>query len=157
MGKNTLKRSIIVGIVFLFLSTTCLAVLASEEKPDLIIVDIVTKPVYPEEDKYLCRVKNVGNGTVTADEFIDVHITVKRLFLGIFPFRTVRSYQVGGNYGNGLSPGETIDILFAYESDLPVYGIYRYDCVVNPDHSIDESNYGNNVFSKTYNAFFGYG
>jgi len=30
MGKNTLKRSLIVGIIFLFLSTTCNSVLASE-------------------------------------------------------------------------------------------------------------------------------
>ena len=30
MGKNPLKRSLIVGIVFLFLSTTCIPVLASE-------------------------------------------------------------------------------------------------------------------------------
>ncbi|MBE3137811.1 MAG: hypothetical protein IMZ43_10550 [Thermoplasmata archaeon] len=154
MGKNTLKRSLIVGIVFLFLSTTCIPVLASEGKPDLIIEDIVTEPVLPEEDKYLCRVKNIGTETVM--ETIDVDVTVKRLFLGIFPIRTVRFYHVGGNYGNGLYPGETIDILIAYESYLPVYGIYRYNCVVNPDHHIDESEYGNNVFSKTYNAFFGY-
>jgi hypothetical protein len=31
MGKNPLKRSLIVGIVFLFLSTTCLPVLAYKE------------------------------------------------------------------------------------------------------------------------------
>jgi len=157
MGKNILKRGFIIGVVCMFLSTICLPVLANEEKPDLIIEDIITKPDNPIEDIYYCRVKNVGNGTVTADEFIDVHITVKRLFLGIFPFRTVRSYQVGGQGSNGLPPGGTRDILFSYESDLPVYGIYRYTCLVNPHLSIDESNYGNNVFSKTYNAFFGYG
>ena len=130
-------------------------VVGSEEKPDLIIEDIVTKPDNPFEDKYLCRVKNVGNETT--NDIIMVEVTVKRLFLGIFPLRTVRFYRVGSHPENGLPPGEVIDILIAYESYLPVYGIYRYNCVVNPDHSIEESDYDNNLFSKTYNAFFGYG
>ena len=155
MGKYPLKRSLIVGIVFLFLSTTCLPVLASEGKPDLIIEDIVTKPYNPFVDKYSCKVKNVGNETT--NDWIMVTVTVKRLFLGIFPLRTVRFYRVGTLPSNGLPPGGVIDILFAYESNLPVYGIYRYSCVVNPDHSIEESDYDNNLFSKTYNAFFGYG
>jgi O-antigen/teichoic acid export membrane protein len=40
MGKYPLKRSLIVGIIFLFLSTTCIPVLASEGKPDLIVVSM---------------------------------------------------------------------------------------------------------------------
>jgi len=155
MDRNPrIKKGLGVTVVLLFLSTTCIPVLASEGKPDLIIEDIITKPDNPLEDKFFCRVKNVGNATIM--EIIDVDVIVKRLFLGIFPIRTVRSYHVGGNNGDGLSPGETRDFLFAYGSYLPIRGIYRYNCVVNPDHSIDESNYNNNFFSKTYNAFFGY-
>jgi len=149
------KKIFIGGILSLLVLSSMPIVVGSEGKPDLIIEDIVTKPDNPIEDKYLCRVKNIGNGTT--DDWIMVTVTVKRLFLGIFPLRTVHFYRVGSLPGNGLPPGGVIDILFAYEGDLPVFGIYRYSCVVNPDHSIEESDYDNNLFSKTYNAFFGYG
>ena len=135
-------------------STTCIPVVAREGTPDLIIDDIISKPYNPYEDEYLCRVTNSGNGTT--DTIIMVEVTVKRLFLGIFPLRTVRFYRVGSHPENGLPPGESLNVLFAYESYLPVFGVYRYTCVVNPDLSIEESDYGNNVFSKTYTAFFGY-
>jgi len=62
IGKNPLKRSLIVGIVFLFLSTTCIPVFASEGKPEITRLDTVLEieDVRAGIGKITAEIKNVG-------------------------------------------------------------------------------------------------
>ncbi len=149
MGKNTLKRSIIVGIIMLFLSTACLPVLASEEKPDLIIEDIVIGPGDSAYEQELsCRVKNIGNTSTPSDKFIDITVTVRWKTFGLLPLIPVRKFT-GSIGGSSLASGDTIDIGFAGTDRLPLFWFYQFSCIVNPESTIDELNYSNNVHSET--------
>ncbi len=167
MNKKILIGSIIAVAILLLPSAVAMPELSSTSidktelqntgssgKPDLIIEGIATKPENWYEDEYLCRIKNIGNETTY--DFIDLEVTIKRLFLGKFPIKTVRFYRSSGKISSGVSPGETYDLFFAYESNLPIFGFYRFDCVVNPQHTIDESDYNNNFYSKTYFVIFRY-
>lgn len=136
MGKNPLKRSLIVGIVFLFLSTACLPVLANEEKPDLIIEDIVIGPGdTPYEQELSCRVKNIGNASTPSDKFIDITVTVRWKTFGLLPLIPIREFT-GSIGGSSLAPGETIDIGFAGTDRLPMFGFYQFSCTVNPEPAL---------------------
>jgi hypothetical protein len=149
MGKNPLKRSLIVGITFLFLSTTCLPVLASEGKPDLIIEDLLIFPGhYPFEEEFRCQVKNIGNVSTPYDKDLDISITVRWKTFGLLPIIPVREF-IGGTGGISLAPGETIKIPFATTYSMPVFGFYTFYCKVNPDYIIDESNIRNNLYTET--------
>ena len=95
MGKNILKRSLLVGIVFLFLSTTCIPVLANEGKPNSIIGDINGEHEYPDFPKN--KMFMVGHFT-TADEqeskgiFRDLYITCESGDISVF----VAKWSKGG-------------------------------------------------------------
>ena len=148
MGKNTLKRSIIIGIIFLFLSTMGLPVLASEEKPDLIIEDLLILPGHqPGEEEFRCRVKNVGDASTPSDKFIDITVTLRWKTFGLLPLIPVRKFTASA--ANSLAPGETNNIPFAYSDSMPIFGFYEFYCTVNPNATIDESNYQNNLKTET--------
>jgi hypothetical protein len=148
MGKNTLKRSLIVGIVFLFLSTACLPVLANEEKPDLIIEDLLILPgSHPREENFICLVKNVGNISTPSNKALDITVTVRWKTLGILPLFPIQKFTAGVT--GSLAPGETVNIAFATTYRMPYFGFYSFYCRVNPEYIIDESTIRNNVYSET--------
>jgi len=116
MGKNPLKRSLIVGIILLFLSTVCLPVLASEGKPDLIIEDMVIYSAHnPLEENFNCLVKNIGNTSTPYYKSIDIAVTLRWKILNILPFIKIRGFT-GGSTSSGLEPGESNAITFAGKS-----------------------------------------
>jgi len=155
MGKNPLKRSLIVGIVFLFLSTTCLPVLASEGKPDLIVEQIGFVPYGDSglEDVAYMVIKNIGNAK--SKEEISYKYTFTKMLFGIIPIRIVQTHTDSMIYEGGLGPQETCSGALIYENELPKFGIYKFSCTVNPDLTNEESNYDNNVLSQKFIAFLG--
>jgi hypothetical protein len=149
MGKNPLKRSLIIGIVFLFLSTTCIPVLASEGKPDLIVSGIYYGTIGDVQDVHVVggMIKNIGDANAIGN--IDVSYTIRRLPSLI----SVRSGTIHG-YG-GIVPGTEIDFTIGDTHGLPKFGFFRVTCEVNPGRTINESNYDNNKGSQNFLVLFG--
>jgi hypothetical protein len=136
MGKNTLKRSLIVGIVFLFLSTTCIPVLAGEGLPDLSIERFDFVPVGdPQINTYATvKVKNIGD--VGVDTY-QVSYSVRRLVL----LKTVASNIYTDI--NELDPGQSTSDSLIDTRELPKFGLFRFTCNIISDY--EESNYDNNL------------
>jgi len=159
------RKCLAVGIILLFLSTTCIPVLANEEKlasteagkPDLIIEGLGTRPanIYFLNWVY-CVVKNIGIGSVTAYDFIDVKVEIKRVFLGVFLInKTLKTFFASGLSSGGLPPNNTTGIEFTMDYHLPSWGFYRIYCWVNPDKRIEEENYDNNFYVQDVFVLFG--
>ena len=149
MGKNTLKRSLIVGIVFLFLSTACQSILASEGKPDFVIAEI--SPYchdIPVATDVACWVVDIGNATAYGS--ITIHASITWMFLGRFPIVQIRWFNYSEEYDHGFPTGVRIPFQFAPISKIPKFGSYRFDCTVNPNQTLEESNYTNNDCTVTY-------
>ena len=164
MGKNTLKRSIIVGIVMLFLSITCLPVLANEGKPDLTIEEIY---VYvspgggrglPWEREYIrCNFSNIGEGDVTEEDIIQFQIVVEKLLFNKIPIREIMNICTHGYaVHNGLEPGRTYYETLTSHYILAFPGYMKFKCRINPNSLIEEANYDNNYCEKTFFAFIGW-
>jgi hypothetical protein len=150
-----LMKGFAVGIILLFLSTTCIPVLASDGKPDLIIEDLGTRPTNtPPHNWVYCVIKNIGSGT--AYDFIDVKVEIKRVLFGLFLInKTIFNSFANVRTPDGYSPGETVDIKFAIDYQLPSWGFFRIYCWVNPDKRIDEENYDNNFYVQDVFVLFG--
>lgn len=119
-----------------------------EEKPDLIIENIIVEEYghhVPSYQRLCCRVKNIGDASVEEIIFVSVQVY---LCLFWFPIRSIGTYEGSINPITGLEPGETIDIEFAYYYDFPIFGFFQFNAKVNPDETIDESNYQNNAYSE---------
>ena len=155
MGKNTLKRSLIVGIVFLFLSTTCIPVLASEGKPDLIVENITIEPgsmIFTEV--CYCTIKNIGDAPT--GDVIEVKLIVKRKPFGIFPPLFTVYTGSGEHYiGGPLNPGVSTQLTLVDCELLPTFGFFQFKCIVNPGLKIEESDYDNNDHSQNFFTAFG--
>ena len=152
------RKCLAVGIILLFLSTTCIPVLASDGKPDLIIEGLGTRPTNtPPHNWVYCVVKNIGSGT--AYDFIDVKVEIKRVLFGVFLInKTLRSYFANGWSSGGLPPNNATGIEFAMDYELPSWGffrIYRIYCWVNPDKRIEETDYNNNFYTEDVFVLFG--
>ena len=152
MGK-TLKRSLIFGIIMLFLSTVCLPVLASEEKPDLIVEQIGIAWDSQFNDLVYATIRNIGNKT-TSDE-ISLRYTIIRMLFGVLPIRIVRTDKISCSYEGGLNPGDFLCFTLSMQNDLPKFGIFRVSATVNPDLTNEESNYDNNDLSQKFIALLG--
>jgi len=148
----------------MFLSTTCIPVLANEEKlasteagkPDLIIEGLGTRPanIYFLNWVY-CVVKNIGSGTAYDD--IEVKVEIKRVIFGVFLInKTLRSFYASGWSSSGLPPNNTTSLEFAMDDQLPQgwFRIYRIYCQVNPDKRIEETDYNNNFYTKDVLVLF---
>ncbi len=152
MGK-TLKRSLIVGIIFLFISTTCIPVLASEEKPDLIVEQIGRAWDNQFNDLVYATIRNIG--TEKAEGDIYVKYTVIRLLFGVIPIKVAQTGTKSVYRDGGLKPGDFLGFTLSMERDLPKFGIFRVSATVNPGEIIEESNYDNNDLSQKFIAFLG--
>jgi len=139
----------------LFLSTTCIPVLASDGKPDLIIEGLGTTPTNtPPHNWVYCVVRNIGSGTAYDD--IEVKVEIKRVIFGMFLInKTLRSFFASGWSSSGLPPNNTTGLEFAIDYELPSWGFYRIYCWVNPDKRIEEENYDNNFYVQDVLVLFG--
>ena len=143
MGKNPLKRSLIVGIIFLFLSTTCIPVLASEEKPDLIVSDI--HPKWGDGPMVLGITSEIGNiENVTVNGTLHIHFIARRMVFGILPIpiKWIEEELEVKDFHSGIGVSTTYSPVFP--------GIYKFSCTINPHKTIEEINYNNNYFEKKY-------
>ena len=160
VGK-TLRRSLIVGIIMLFLSSMCLPVLATEELPDLAIEEIY---VYvspgggrgpPWEREYIrCNFSNIGDEIVNEEDIIQFHIVVEKLLFNKIPIREIMNVVTHGYaIHNGLEPGRTVHETLTSHYILALPGYMKFKCTINPNNLIEESKYDNNYCERT---FFGY-
>jgi hypothetical protein len=149
MGKNILKRSLIVGIIMLFLSTACLPVLASEDLPDLIVqsVNIVPAGDSGMDFEAIAEIKNVGDADAIGS--VQIYNSFNRLFL----LKTVFSKY--SSVGIHLAPNETIIVKLTGMQVLPHFGFFIFNCQVNTGKLIEESNYKNNRLDKVCMAVVG--
>lgn len=153
MGKNTLKRSLIVGIVFLFLSTTSIPVLASEGKPDFVIENIFLWPDnQPPTYHFECSVRNIGNASELRNDF-ELYVRIKFLLFGKIPLFTIDSDTHSAHMEGIILPNRTITFGVASCDKLPIFGSYRFSLVFNPNFKVEESNYDNNKYSEDWKVF----
>jgi len=150
------RKCLAVGIILLFLSTTCIPVLASDEKPDLIIIGLGT--IQADDfihNKVYCVVKNIGSEN--ANNFIDVKVHIKRVIFGVFLInKTLDSFFANRWDSGGLPPNSTTGVNFTMDYQLPQgwFRIYRIYCQVNPDKRIEETDYNNNFYTKDVLVLF---
>ncbi len=148
-----LKKSIVVGIICLLILTSIPTVLSNEDKPDLIIEDIVKKPSdIPILYWVYCTVRNIGDAK--AEGFIDIEVDMIWMLFGKIPLVVVKSFSGSAYLEGGVQPGEAIDIFFAEIESFPYFGTYKLSSVVNPDGEIPEKIYNNNWYDK--NCFIYY-
>ena len=124
------------------------AVESNPGKPDLIIENIIIEEYghhVPPNQMLCCRVKNIGDAAV--EEKICVSIQVYRCLFR-FPIRFIGTYEGSSNPLTPLNSGETIDIEFAYDYNIPGFGFFQFKAEVNPDEIIDESNFQNNDYTE---------
>ena len=151
MSMNTLKRNLIIGIIFLFLSAACLPVLASEGKPDLIIEDMGFAPHNGIKKVFYTTIKNIGDAKAYG---IQVQYTFIRMLFGIIPIKNV--FAGVAYHTQVVSPQNTTDFFLISTLALPKIGFFEIDCTVNPEKIIEESNYDNNNLTMNYIALFGF-
>ncbi|HVQ00640.1 MAG TPA: CARDB domain-containing protein [Candidatus Thermoplasmatota archaeon] len=153
MGKNILKRSLIVGIVLLIFSMVCFPVLAQEGKPDLIATNIFQSTYYDDFRIYhsvTVEVQNIGNATANGSK-LQFHVAIQRLLLGIFPLKSI-FIEKSSPIQFDMPPGFQFDFPIDYTPTLfgIPFGFYKLNCTVNPNKTIEESNYTNNFIEKRF-------
>jgi hypothetical protein len=144
------RKGLAVGIILLFLSTTCIPVLASEGKPDLIVSFMGFVPfgeAEPGPEGFAAAITNIGDADIQGT------LTLKYTFTRLV-FGTITNTDTVWMSG-GLKPGEEAGWDLIYEKELPKFGFFKISCTVNPGWTIEESNYDNNDLSQKYVAFLG--
>ena len=126
---------------------------SNEELPDLVIEQFVVShhgdyPHYPGSIEAV--IKNVGNVSTEFTEFSVWYWIGRLISLG----------QVGPSGTNGLMyttlrPGDWAGVPLISERDTPKFGIFIIKAVVNPERTIQESNYDNNKYWHLAKVFFG--
>jgi hypothetical protein len=163
MIKNNLNKSIIVGIVFLFLSFVILPVIAQEKPvyeakpvndglPDWTIDDIYIgmsgHDPGPDYQTLFCQFRNSGDAPVPE---IYYRVVVKHMRFGIIPISTITTQSYNGYFVPPLPPGKTFTGGLPTDNHgYPLFGFVRFEVTVNPDHTMAESNYGNNRYNETF-------
>jgi hypothetical protein len=148
MDKKPLIVVSLCAVVLLVLGSSN-TVLANEEKPDLIIEDLLIFPGHtPDEEEFRCQVKNIGSASTPYDKDLDISVTIRWKIIGLLPLIQVRKFTAGTG-GFSLEPGVTIKIPFATTYRMPLFGFYTFYCRVNPEYIIDESNIRNNLYTET--------
>jgi len=152
MVIHMIRKCLAIGIILLFLATTCIPVLASEGKPDFIIDDIFLWPSdIPNKYHFEYRLKNIGDAPIYNFRHTAT-IQIRWMIFGKIPLITVYSNNIDGGIG-ALLPGDSINIGFVSCDTLPKFGSYRFSLTVNPNKIIDESDYDNNKYSEDWKVF----
>jgi len=154
MENPRIKKGLGVIILLLFLSTTCLPIVnASEGKPDLIIDDIFLWPSsFPDEYHFECSIRNIGDSPIWKDEF-EIHVKIYWMLFGRIPLLPIFSHTTSVIVDGFLFGELKYNITFASCDSLPKFGSYRFYLTVNPNETIDESNYDNNKYSEDWKVF----
>ena len=74
MGKNTLKRGLIIGIICMFFLTTCIPVLANEEKPDLVLISFANATHHASQE-LMTNDALINKSTINNEDLPDLIIT----------------------------------------------------------------------------------
>ncbi|MCU0849730.1 MAG: hypothetical protein MUC80_00455 [Candidatus Thermoplasmatota archaeon] len=128
--------------------------LSNDDKPDLVIEDIFLWSSN-EPDKYVFKysLRNIGTIPIYSFELVINH-KIQWLLFGRIPLFTIDAHTQTGNLGS-LLPGETFNHTFISCDSLPKFGSYRFTLTVNPNKTIDESDYSNNKYSEDWTTFLG--
>lgn len=120
-------------------------------KPDLAMDSIGFVPIGDAQVDWVvdCSIINIGNGTAYGD--INLAYTIRRLF-SFIPVQSDTLYSSQ----SGLPPGQWTDFALSSNKVLPKFGFFRVTCEVNPDRTINESNYDNNKGAQNFLVLFGY-
>jgi len=126
MENPRIKKGLGVTIVLLFLLTTCIPVLASEGKPDLIVSFIGFVPYGDSGRKIVAAatIENIGDTKATGTLYLEY--TFSRLIFG-----TITNTDTVCMFG-GLEPGEFTSFEMIYQYELPKFGFFEFKCTVNP-------------------------
>ena len=147
----------IIGIVFLFLSTSYIQIVtANEEKPDLIIDDIFLYYREPTRGSFRCTIKNIGNSPIPGHTSVELDVKVYRLLFRIIPI-PIKSYISQEDIYRTLIGETTVNTTFLPGSDLPIFGFFRIVVTINPNRIIDESTFDNNMYYVDCWLFLHYG
>ena len=147
------RKCLAIGIILLFLATTCIPVLASEGKPDFVIDDIFLWPSnFPYEYHFEYSLTNIGDSPIYSFE-LEVFIKIQWLLLGRIPLLSIASYTESHYILGVIKSGGMINLSFASCDILPKFGSYRFSLTVNPHETIDESDYDNNKYSEDWKVF----
>lgn len=125
-----------------------------EGKADLIIEKIVWEwsDTIPYVKDMSLVVRNIGDATVT--EKIWIEVLLRYYILGFIPSHITYHYHGTSTPSGGLEPGETVKIHFGDDNFILLVGWFRFECEVNPNHEIDEWDYGNNYYNAKYFKIF---
>jgi hypothetical protein len=146
-----MKKYSAIGIslctLFLFILGSINPVLAVEGKPDL-IVEGIGSVKEPEVNIYsiVVNIKNIGNESANGTFY--VHYEVRRLLF--FGHITISGNRTSPVYE--LKPGDVYQYNFGPQSHyLPFLGFFiGLNCTVNPEKTIEESNYDNNYLTNRW-------
>lgn len=160
MRNNILKKSLIIGIIFLLLSTMCIPfATANDGKPDLIIEDIILKSGHEPFSSFLyCSIKNIGDSPTPRNSVYEVYVRCYWLLFGFIPLVNIKSETKGGQYSGSIFGEDTYDLYIEPSDTNFIWGAYGFYLVVNPNRKIDESNYLNNMYNENwfYNFIIGW-
>ena len=150
MGKSILKSSLIIGIVFLFLSTSCLPIVtSSNEKPDLIIENIyLFGGHFPFDNSFYCTVRNIGNSSIYKNTYVEVYVKVYWLLFRHIPLIPIKSFITQGYIYDSLIGEKKINFFFLSDTDFPLFGYFRIFLNINPNRLINDINFDNNVYYR---------
>lgn len=139
MNRNNLKRSLIISIIFLLLSTSSLPMVnAREEKPDLKIIDLIgCLSSKGGSIGVSVTFTNVGKIPIPEGTLTLCNLKVKTLFL---PLTICIKWS---STGESLYPDKNGDMIFPIYA--PIFGIYRCYTEIDPFNLIEESNENNNI------------
>ena len=151
-----IRKWLAIGIILLFVGVTIAPTinfntvkasndndLVKEGKADLIIgkIEIHSGDAPTTVQAIVCWVNNIGDAPTSGN--IEVHLTIKRLIFGIIPY---------GNFNANddfvIQPGGVR--IFAFHDIPDPVGIFKFIFTVNPDKSIEESDYSNNRRTAIY-------
>ena len=122
---------------------------STDNLPDLVIEDIFIEPGnLPEWRNYYATVKNIGNGTTEGAIYAFVDIESEWYFIGKKIKEETLKYT--DKYKEPLAPNQTLKIkLIDNDYFVDTYK-FKFEVTINPDNTIEESNYENNVFIKYF-------
>jgi hypothetical protein len=146
-----------VTIVLLFLSTTCIPVLASEGEPDITVEDIYIDMTYngpgPLFPDLFCRIRNIGDAPVGD---LNYRVIITHMLFNRIPIKTIVNTILGVGFIPPMPPGGAYTDVLPTGSpsgdNLPLFGFIKIEVTVNPQdfHPIPESNYSNNYYTETF-------
>jgi hypothetical protein len=128
--------------------------LGNDDKPDLVIEDIfLWSSNEPGKYEFDYSLQNIGSIPIYFFDLV-IHHKIQWLLFGRIPLFTIDAHTQTGNL-EVLIPGKPFNNTFISCDSLPKFGSYRFTLTVNPNKTIDESDYSNNKYSEDWTAFLG--